>query len=362
MTRILLSFIFVGSFCLSSVRAQDNTPKYSNEFLTLGVGARGLAMGNAQTAISMDAAAGYWNPAGLLRMKGEQQLMLMHNAYFGGIANYDFGSFGYRMSDSSAIAVSLIRFSVDDIPDTRFLFDANGAINYNNIQFFSASDYAAYFSYARRLRFLNGVDFGASMKVIHRLVGSFSKAWGFGLDVGFQKQVGSWQFGLSGRDVFGTFNTWSHSPEEFRAVYQATGNDVPINTTEITLPRWIVGAAFGQALGESFNFLLTADLQATFDGQRNTLVASRLLSLDPMGGLEAGFREIIFLRYGLGQFQRIENIDGGNPLYVQMSGGLGIKLRELTIDYTLTDVGDIAQGTFSHVFTLTVDFDGKEAK
>ena len=40
--------------------------KYSNEFLNIGAGARGLAMGSAQVASVNDGTAGYWNPAGLL--------------------------------------------------------------------------------------------------------------------------------------------------------------------------------------------------------------------------------------------------------------------------------------------------------
>ncbi len=43
--------------------------KYSNEFLNIGAGARGLAMGNAQVASANDATAGYWNPAGLVGVK-----------------------------------------------------------------------------------------------------------------------------------------------------------------------------------------------------------------------------------------------------------------------------------------------------
>jgi hypothetical protein len=48
-------------------------------------------------------------------------------------------------SHQSHLGFSAIRFGVDDIPDTRFLYDANGAINYDNIRFFSAADYAFHF-------------------------------------------------------------------------------------------------------------------------------------------------------------------------------------------------------------------------
>lgn len=43
--------------------------KYSNEFLNIGAGARGLAMGSAQVASVNDGSSGYWNPAGLVNVK-----------------------------------------------------------------------------------------------------------------------------------------------------------------------------------------------------------------------------------------------------------------------------------------------------
>ena len=47
--------------------------KYSNEFLNIGAGARGLAMGSAQVASVQDGTAGYWNPAGLIGVKDYRQ-------------------------------------------------------------------------------------------------------------------------------------------------------------------------------------------------------------------------------------------------------------------------------------------------
>ena len=43
---------------------------YAGEFLSLGAGARSLALGSAYVAIADDAPAGYWNPAGLAYLKG----------------------------------------------------------------------------------------------------------------------------------------------------------------------------------------------------------------------------------------------------------------------------------------------------
>ena len=57
------------------VRAQE---KYSNEFLSLGLGARGLGMANTMCALTDDVTSAYWNPSGLTRMDKRYQLGLMH--------------------------------------------------------------------------------------------------------------------------------------------------------------------------------------------------------------------------------------------------------------------------------------------
>jgi hypothetical protein len=60
--------IVVGSFLCLSASAQFTT--YSNEFMNIGAGARGMAMGDAQVASVSDGTAGYWNPAALANMNG----------------------------------------------------------------------------------------------------------------------------------------------------------------------------------------------------------------------------------------------------------------------------------------------------
>ncbi len=48
-------------FGVSAANAQN----YAAPFLRMGVGARAMAMGTAQTAVAKDATAAYWNPAAL---------------------------------------------------------------------------------------------------------------------------------------------------------------------------------------------------------------------------------------------------------------------------------------------------------
>ena len=77
--------VFTFFFLLISSLAIGQA-KYSNEFLAIGVGARAKSMGNAYVAIVDDATSGYWNPAGLLKIKSNLQIALTHTEQFAGIA------------------------------------------------------------------------------------------------------------------------------------------------------------------------------------------------------------------------------------------------------------------------------------
>src|SRR5262245_24948470 len=67
--------------------------KYSNDFLSIGVGARGLGMGGAQVANVEDATSAYWNPAGIVGVTSNVQIAAMHSSLYAGIAQYDYGGF-----------------------------------------------------------------------------------------------------------------------------------------------------------------------------------------------------------------------------------------------------------------------------
>ncbi len=358
--RLVIFAIFISLF--GFVRAQDNsssgdsTPKYSNEFLNIGVNARSFGMGFTAVSFVDDVTAGFWNPAGLNKLEVDHQLSLMHSSYFGGLANYDYAAVATSLDEKSKIALSVIRFSVDKIPDTRFLIDANGAIRYENIEFFASADYGFLLSYARKLDLLGGIDAGGNLKIIHRTVGPFSKAWGFGFDFGVQKNWNEWNFGLVARDALGTFNAWTHNTEEAEEVYALTGNDIPINSLEVTLPRLVSGISRKFSISENFGIMPSVDLDLTFDGKRNTIIRTGLLSIDPKIGAELDFKQMAFLRLGINQFQQVKDFDGSQSWTSQPNFGLGVKIKQLTVDYALTDVGDLAPGLFSHVFSIKVDF------
>src|SRR5258706_14707887 len=94
-------------------QSQAQFYKYSNEFLNIGVGARGLGMSGALIANTNDVTSAFWNPAGLAHIDGKFDLGLMHSEYFAGIAKYDYGSIALPLKErhlNRILAFSLIRF------------------------------------------------------------------------------------------------------------------------------------------------------------------------------------------------------------------------------------------------------------
>lgn len=340
--------------------AKGQTPKYSNEFLSIGVGARALGMSNAFISVAGDATAGYWNPAGLLKIEPNIQIALMHTEYFAGIAQYDYGSLAFNIDENSALGFSYLRFGVDDIPNTTELIDSEGNINYDRIQSFSASDNAFIFSYARRLN--DKLDIGINAKVIRRTAGSFAGAWGFGLDAGIQYQMDEWNFAAMGRDITSTFNAWSFDLDDaMREVFTLTGNEIPENSIEITLPRFIIGASRSFFFTEKFEMLASVDLNITTDGKRNVLIKGDPVSIDPVMGIELNYDQLIFLRAGMGNYQQYSTPNEEFRRSVQFNMGIGVVIRDiLALDYALTDLGDNSIALYSNIFSLRFNINRRE--
>lgn len=338
--------------------------KYSNEFLAIGVGARAHGMSGAQTALTNDITSTYWNPAGLTQITAPFQVGLMHAEWFVGVAQYDYLSFGKTLDaeKGSAIAFSVIRLGIDNIPYTINLLNEDGTVNYDNVTSFSAADYAVTGSYARRLR-NPAISVGGTVKVIRRVIGTFGSSWGFGADFGAQYSKGHWMLGAMGRDITTTFNAWSFNlTDQEKKVFQQTNNEIPVSSTEITRPRIEVGAGYKAKIGSKATLTPACDLVFTTDGQRNVLVSSKSINMDPRVGLEANYNEFVQLRLGVGNFQRVkEDFDPTQKrLTVQPNFGIGLTLGRFQIDYALTDIGNVSQVQYSHIFSVKVDFKEKK--
>ena len=126
----------------------------------------------------------------------------MHASWFGGISNYDY----FSISKNWILEIHLLPcFSLIRLGGTIFhtlnLIGADGTVDYDRVTNFSAADYAGLFSYSRALDIDGDWAVGGSVKIIHRSVGKFGKAWGFGADVGIRYKSDNILFGVTAKDV-----------------------------------------------------------------------------------------------------------------------------------------------------------------
>ncbi len=304
---LVLSFLFIS---ITSLYSQTVIGKYAGEFLAIGVGGRALAMGSAQVAIVNDVTAGYWNPAGLARIN-YPQVALMHEEHFGSLANYNYGAVAIPYGKDMSFGISLIRSSIDGIPDTRnALYDANGdgildihtdRLDYTKITEFSNTDWAFYLTFAKRHS--DNFYWGANVKLIKRNIAEYS-AMGIGFDVGaFYNPIENLFLGANVQDVTTTIVAWS------------TGRN------ELITPTAKVGVAYSvKFLGGTIMPAIDFDLRFENRQTASTFNVGPV-SFDLHGGFEYNFKNVFAVRAGYNDVK-------------QFTVGAGVFLPKLQIDYS----------------------------
>lgn len=320
----------------------------------IGVDAAALGMSNAVTSSTNDVNSGYWNPAGLVKLK-DQQLALMHANYFANIAKYDYIAYATPIDDDSAMGISVIRFAVDDILNTTELIDKQGNIDYNRISLFSVSDYGVTFSYARKTK-IPKLGYGVNMKVIKRFIGKFATGNGFGFDVGIQYELKKWKIGLMVRDATTTTNVWRLNELEVKKISDAIpeqNQELP-ETLEITAPMTQLGISRKFNIKKDYSLLVATNLNIRLS-ETNDIITSKYASIDPAVGFEFGYTDIVFVRAGVGNFQNVEAPDSTKNLQFQPNIGLGFKYKGIQVDYALTNLAKQNTTLYSNIFSLKVD-------
>lgn len=359
MRRVITLFFFLGIINCSFAQRRI----YVNEYLNIGVGARGLSLAGSQAALANDVTAAYWNPAGLMHIQNDFEVGLMHAEYFSGNAKYDYGSIAKPLKGKKrVVAFSALRFAIDDIPNTIDYVQPDGSFDESKLKSMSAGDYAFLLSYAQGLKIFKDTaiqtNIGGNAKIIYRHLGSMANAWGFGIDLGIQARYKQWRFGIMAKDITTTYTSWSfHLSEREKQVFGQTGNEIPVKSYELMYPRLNFGAARTiLPAGKKIQVLAELGVDMTTDGNRNTLIHTNAVSFDPHLGAEASYKNSIFLRLGIGNFQRVlDDKDTTNTkkfMIYQPSVGLGINLGILNLDYAFTSLQTQSNPLFTHVISL----------
>jgi len=346
----LVLFVWITDINAQAVR------KYSNEFLKIGVGGKYLGTGGALVTAESDPATVFYNPAGVGAFD-RVSVSAMHNSYYAGIANFDYAGVIFPLKYRQNIGVSLIRFGIDNIPNTIQLYNPDGSINYDRISSFSVSDMALCLSFGRRMQDTQGLSFGGNAKIIKRDYGSFAGAWGFGVDLGAQYIADKYSFGVFFQDITTTFSTWNFTfDDSTKKVFAATGNEIPSSSSEITLPSIHVGGQYNFLFGkgQQLRFSPLGKI-SIFTDKRNVLLAGPV-SADLSVGGELGIYNIAFIRFGASNFTQATNDLGEKYLSFIPSIGAGFRLSQFDIDYSYNNVANAGVGLYSHVFSLSYRF------
>jgi len=126
------------------------------QFLKLGVGGRGSAMGESFVAVANDASALYWNPAGLVQFT-ENQAIASHTEYVVDI-KHDFFGIVYHLTEQDALGASFSSLHMDDMQIT------TESQPLGTGRFFTFGDIAVALSYSKKMT--DQFSFGATVRYV----------------------------------------------------------------------------------------------------------------------------------------------------------------------------------------------------
>lgn len=119
LARVLLSAVLAPLFAAGASAGdftRDAVGTTSGQFLKLAVNARATAMGEAYCAMTDEASAMYWNPAGLIKVK-RNSAMLMHSSYLAS-TSFDYAAYARHIRNVGTLGVSVQYMNSGDMAET----------------------------------------------------------------------------------------------------------------------------------------------------------------------------------------------------------------------------------------------------
>lgn len=284
----------------------------SAEFLSIDVGARGVGMAGAYTAVTNDAYSLYWNPAGLAQIP-MASVSAMSIRYPGDI-RFDYGAYAQRLNDTAVIGAAFRHMDVGSIPST----DING----NGAGYVHPHSYVWEFGWGQYVPDLSDSEKDVTLGAVARYAHSDLQRHAdiFAGDVGLQTHhVASfipWRFGIALQN-FGKGPKYDEKRERLPARLRA---GAAIEPTKF----WVVSLDGTAALSNEPNFALGSEFT-----------------------LDAGENAKAFLRGGIETTTLMHGLDG----FRGANFGVGIKTLQFTFDYAFSALGQLG-----HVHRFAVSF------
>jgi long-subunit fatty acid transport protein len=171
--KLLLMFITLIVAGIAPSVAQNNLGTTAVPFLEIGVGARGVGMGEAQVSSVNDVSALYWNPAAITKL-GKSEVSFQHTDWFID-TQLNYAAAVFKMG-YSYLGVHFYQFNGGRMQVTDLMFPEGIGED------FTVRDMSLGLSYAQSLT--TNFSFGGTVKYIESMIWR-TKASTIGLDLGF---------------------------------------------------------------------------------------------------------------------------------------------------------------------------------
>jgi len=320
-------------FLISGVHGQvSKVGTSAAPFLQIGVGSRALALGEANTSISDDASALYWNPSGI-DFFTSNEVQFNYSDWFAGMKFYnalavfhagDIGSFGISVTSLSTPEMVVRTVEYPEGIGTRF----------------DASDMAMGVSYAKSIT--DRFAFGATFKYINRRIWNMN-ASAIAMDFGiiYKLPVDNMQLGMS----ILNFGSKLQMQGTDGMVFTDIAEDVIGNNTQILshlmTKQWPLPLSL--RFGLSYKILNT-DLHTLTLASDYIHPNDNFSSLN--AGAEYGFLDHFFLRAGYKSLMLEDSEEG-------LTFGGGAKYSFMGLDYSYVKMKHL---NYIQQFTLKMNF------
>jgi hypothetical protein len=280
------------------------------DFLNLPVGARAAGMGGAFSAISDDASAVYWNPAGLVQIP-KLSAVFMRTQYVANIS-YQYAAYAQRLGYDSVIAASALLTDIGAIDETNISGDTNGS--------FTPRDEVYTLSYSKAILEFSDKDMDVSMGVSAKYIKS---------QILESARTSAVDFGVM------TYN-FGDIPYRLAVTVTNMGKGLRYDTEENPLPLTF---KLGGAVNPFPNMLVSADVVMPKGNKPSVLLGGELATTP---------NELtrLCVRAGLNSQYMSDGLGG-------FSFGVGATLHFFTIDYAFVPMGELGA---THRISLTFDF------